>query len=69
MLHKYYFGNIAGDAMVANREFQGDFEVPKSHWRADPYDNQLGEIETSRGGLMYSQFDRAKAVVEFEKIK
>lgn len=68
-MHKYYFGNIAGDAMVANREFQGEFVVEKSHWRADPYDNQIGEIETGGRGLMYSQFDRTRAVLEFEKIK
>ena len=68
LLHKFYFGNIAGDAMVANREFQGDFKVVKSHWRADPYDNQVGEIETESRGLRYSQFDSIRTVVEFEKI-
>ncbi len=68
LLHKFYFGNVAGDAMVANREFQGDFKVEKSHWRADPYDNQVGEIETESRGLRYSQFDSTRTVVEFEKI-
>ena len=68
LLHKFYFANIAGDAMVANSEFQGDFKVVKSHWRADPYDNQVGEIETESRGLRYSQFDSIRTVVEFEKV-
>ena len=40
---KFYFGNLDPYRMVANRQFQAPFTVGKAHWRADPYDNQVGE--------------------------
>ena len=49
----HYFGNLDTFRMVANTQFQGDFDVPKDHWRADPYDNQVGEMETEDRGLRY----------------
>jgi hypothetical protein len=49
--------------MVANSEFQAEFTIPKQQWRADPYDNQLGEIETEDRGLRYSEYERTKEVL------
>ena len=40
-------GNLDPYRMVANRQFQAPFTVGKAHWRADPYDNQVGELETA----------------------
>lgn len=45
MRHAFYFGNLDPMRMAANREYQADLE-PKMHaLRADPFDNQSGEIE------------------------
>jgi hypothetical protein len=65
---QFYFGNLDPFRMVANSEFQVGFTVPKEFWRADPYDNQVGEIETLHHGLRYIEFDRFKEVIKFEEL-
>ncbi|NBI65395.1 transglutaminase domain-containing protein [Pseudoflavonifractor sp. 60] len=65
---KFYFGNLDPYRMVANRRFQAPFIVEKVHWRADPYDNQVGELETADRGLRYEEFDRSKAVLLHEEV-
>ena len=65
---KFYFGNLDPYRMVANRQFQAPFTVDKAHWRADPYDNQVGELETTDRGLRYDEFDRAKEVLLCEEL-
>lgn len=63
---RFYFGNLDPYRMTANTEFQAAFDVEKSGWRADPYDNQVGEIELDGRGLTYSEFLRTKEVVCIE---
>lgn len=53
----FYFGNLDPFRMVANREFQQEFIPAKSYLRADPYDNQRGEIEYQDRGLRYDEFE------------
>lgn len=65
---QFYFGNLEPFRMVANSQFQADFTIPKQFWRADPYDNQVGEIETLQRGLRYFEFDRSKEVIGFEEL-
>lgn len=65
---RFYFGNLDGYRMVANRAFQADFDVNKQFWRCDPYDNQVGEMETNQRGLTYDEFTRTKEVVSFEEL-
>lgn len=65
---KFYFGNLDPFRMIANSEFQSDFTIPKDFWRADPYDNQSGEIETLYRGLRYFEFDSSREVTEFEEL-
>lgn len=65
---RFYFGNLDPYRMVANRQFQAPFAVEKAHWRADPYDNQLGELETADRGLTYGEFDRSKEVLLCEEL-
>ena len=60
----HYFGNLDPYRMTANTEFQADFDVSKDGWRADPYDNQVGEMELDGRGLQYSEFIRKKEVLE-----
>ena len=55
--------------MVANRAFQAPFTVEKKYWRTDPYDNQLGELETAERGLRYEEFERRKDVLMCEEIE
>jgi len=65
---RHYFGSIDPFRMTANTAFQADFDVPKDHWRADPYDNQAGEMETENRGLRYEEFDRNKEVLECQLV-
>lgn len=65
---RYYFGNLDTYRMVANRAFQADLTPPKKHWRADPYDNQVGEIETEERGLLYTEFEHSQGILQCTKI-
>ena len=44
------------------------FTIEKQFWRADPYDNQVGEIETSDRGLRYEEYTRSKEVLSCEEL-
>jgi len=65
---QHYFGSLDAYRMVANSEFQVQFTTPKQQWRADPYDNQLGEIETEDRGLRYFEYERTKEVLSCVEI-
>lgn len=65
---KFYFGNLDAYRMVANSAFEAPFTVEKQFWRADPYDNQVGEIETAERGLGYQEYARSKEVLSCEEI-
>lgn len=65
---QFYFGNLDPFRMIANREFQADFTIPKAHWRSDPYDNQSGELETTDRGFTGSQFTPTKEILCCEEI-
>ena len=60
---KFYFGNLDPYRMVANREFQADFTIGSNHWRIDPYDNQVGEMETADRGLRSHEVVTTKEVL------
>ena len=63
---QFYFGNIDPFRMVANNAFQTDFTVPMTGFRADPYDNQVGEMELDGRGLTYGEFERTKEIISFD---
>lgn len=65
---KFYFGNLDPFRMVANNAFQRDFTVPKAHWRADPYDNQVGEMESAHRGFAFPEYERSKEILLCEEI-
>jgi len=65
---KFYFGNLDPYRMVANSAFQTNFTVPKEQWRADPYDNQLGEIETADRGYYFDEYLRTKEILLCEEV-
>ncbi len=60
---QFYFGNLEPYRMVANREFQAEFTIPKDHWRADPYDNQSGEMETTGYGFRPEEYERTQQLI------
>lgn len=55
---RFYFGNVEGYRMAANSAYQADFAPAKRYLRADPFDNQCGEVETQKEGLRADQFRR-----------
>lgn len=65
---RFYFGSLDACRMVANNAFQAPFTVDKDFWRADPYDNQVGEIETKQRGLLYEEFERSKVTLLCEEL-
>ena len=65
---QFYFGNLDPFRMVANRDFQENFTVPKQFWRYDPYDNQSGEMETSDRGFYGSEYSRDKDILLCEEV-
>lgn len=64
----FYFGNLDPFRMVANSEFQHQFDPPKNHWRDDPYDNQLGECEYDDRGLEKKEFLTKLELLEIKEI-
>ena len=52
----FFFGNVDPLRIPVNDDFQAGFEVPKKHWRADPYDNQGGEAEYDDRGLTAGEY-------------
>lgn len=64
----HYFGNLDIYRMSANTRFQADFAQPGAFWRADPYDNQVGEMELEGRGLLYDDFLRTKEVLTFTEL-
>lgn len=60
---RFYFGNLDPYRMAANNAFQADLTPPKTHWRADPYDNQVGEVETDCRGLRGEEYEHTKQVL------
>lgn len=65
---QFYFGNLDPYRMVANSAFQQNFTIPKEHWRADPYDNQSGELESDERGYFYHEYDRTKEILLCEEV-
>ena len=66
---QFYFGNLDPYRMAANLAFQAPFTVPKRYWRADPYDNQVGELETALAGLRYEEYVRDKQVLLCQELE
>lgn len=65
---KFYFGNLDPYRMVCNSAFQKNFTIPKEHWRADPYDNQSGEIESSDRGYPFGELLCTKEILLCEEV-
>lgn len=66
--HNHYFGNLDVYRCVTVNGFQQDFEPASRFWRADPYDNQVGEVECSTRSLLPRELDYDLKVVDFQEI-
>lgn len=64
----FYFGGLDGFRMPANSEYAGKLWPPKKHWRSDPSDNQIGEVETDSGNIYSDRFRHKITVLEFLKV-
>ena len=65
---QFYFGNLDAYRMVTNSAFQTNFTIEKQHWRADPYDNQLGEIESDSRGFYFDDYQRTKEILLCQEV-
>ena len=65
---QFYFTSQDPYRMVANCAFQKGFTVEKKHWRADPYDNQTGEIEAADRGFRLDEDVRTQETLMCEEI-
>lgn len=65
---KFYFGNLDPYRMVANSAFYKNFTIPKEQLRADPYDSQLGEIESVDRGYTFDEYERSKEILLCEEV-
>jgi len=52
--HRFYFGNLDPMRMAANRKYQAELLPKKEQLRADPFDNQTGEMERAGAALPYT---------------
>lgn len=52
----FYFGHIDPFRLVANLDYETEFEPAKTHWRSDNIDNQRGEVEWAGGNLFFDQW-------------
>ena len=66
-LRRHYFGNLDPGRMVANRAFEAPFDPLMTGFRADPYDNQTGEMEADGVGLYRDQVETTKETVRYEE--
>lgn len=64
----FYFGNLDPFRMIANSEFQYEFDPPKKYWRHDPYDNQVGECEYEDMEIRREQFRAKYELIEMKKL-
>lgn len=67
-LWEHYFGNIDTMREVNCTEFQAAFDPPKRFMRADPYDNQSGELEYADRGLILDSVNAGRSVVDFKDL-
>ncbi len=65
----FYFGNLDAFRMVANDDLLSDFDPKKQYFRSDPVDNQVGEVENSKGNVYYDGFSWKAAIKNIEVIK
>ena len=64
---QFYFGNTDPLRVITCSEFGADHTPEKTFYRADPYDNQYGEIETEHRGLWLNELKNKRQFLKKEK--
>ena len=64
----HYFGNLDTDRMVANSDICAPFDPPMCSFRADPCDNQVGEMEVDDVGLYGQQVETTQEIVKHQEV-
>ncbi len=67
VLRQHYFGSLDTDRMIANNAMCAPFDPPMRSFRADPTDNQTGEIEVDGVGLYGDDVVSTQTVVCFKE--
>ncbi|NPA75771.1 MAG: transglutaminase domain-containing protein [Euryarchaeota archaeon] len=66
--NEFYFGSMDAFRMIANDDLLTRFDPPKLHWRSDPVDNQVGEVETESGNVYYGRYSWKIYLREFQRV-
>lgn len=64
----FFFGNLDPFRMVANSEVNYDFIPAKKHYRQDPFDNQVGEIEYEDRFLCDDEYETILEIIDIHEI-
>ncbi|MCR2045048.1 transglutaminase-like domain-containing protein [Anaerosalibacter massiliensis] len=64
----FFFGNLDPFRMVANSEVNYDFIPAKKHYRQDPFDNQIGEIEYEDRFLYDDEYEAILEIINIHEI-
>lgn len=67
-LRLHYFGSLDPGRMAANHAFGAAFDPPMYGLRADPYDNQVGELEADGVGLHGEAVQTDKRTLRYEEL-
>ena len=65
---RHYFGNLDPYRIPSCREFQVQLDPPMTYFRADPYDNQSGEVEYEDRSLAENEFTTRKTLLSAEHL-
>lgn len=65
---RHYFGNLDPWRMVANSAYFVPLAPEDPQWRADPFDNQRGEMVVDGRGLAVDQLAAKQELVAFETV-
>jgi transglutaminase-like putative cysteine protease len=65
---EFYFGNLDAYRMISNSEFMAPLLPAKRFFRSDPYDNQVGEIETEKRALRSYERECSIEILSFERL-
>ena len=65
----FYFGNLDAFRMVSNSAFMSPLSPVKKFYRFDPYDNQVGEIETDKRMFRSSWLEHELKIYSFDRLE
>ena len=64
----HYLAKHENDPMVDNIDISAPFDPPMCSFRADPCDNQVGEMEVDGVGLYGQQVETTHEIVKHQEV-